>query len=120
LDEQIVNTFRRKYRKCEGELLYISLNKGTNGLGISLAGHKDRRLMTVFICGLNPKGNAARDGRMMEGDIILVCHVKFDNFIKTKYFFNVLLVFRRPTGFSFTIVITSMHPQSSKTSRTQT
>jgi len=41
-------------------------------LGISLAGHKDRRLMTVFVCGLNPKGNAARDGRMKEGDIILV------------------------------------------------
>jgi hypothetical protein len=27
--------------------------------------------MAVFICGLNPRGNAFRDGRMREGDIVL-------------------------------------------------
>ena len=40
----------------------VSLNKGTNGLGISLAGHKDRSQMAIYICGLNPLGNAARVG----------------------------------------------------------
>ena len=34
---------RKKYSKFEGELIYVCLNKGTNGLGLSLAGHKDRR-----------------------------------------------------------------------------
>ena len=27
--------------------------------------------MAVFVCGLNPRGNAFRDGRMQEGDIVL-------------------------------------------------
>ena len=27
--------------------------------------------MAVFVCGLNPRGNAFRDGRMHEGDIVL-------------------------------------------------
>jgi hypothetical protein len=27
--------------------------------------------MAVFVCGLNPRGNAFRDGRMREGDIVL-------------------------------------------------
>merc|ERR1712223_1439966 len=52
-------------------VIYVSINKGTSGLGISLAGHKDRSQMAVYICGLNPQGNAARDGRMNEGDLIL-------------------------------------------------
>lgn len=32
----------RKYGNTEGLPIYVCLNKGTNGLGISLAGHKDR------------------------------------------------------------------------------
>ena len=55
----------RKYMKDsqeKGTPKLISLNKGTNGLGISLAGHKDRSQMAIYICGLNPLGNAARVG----------------------------------------------------------
>ena len=48
--------------KAQGEVLLITLNKGSNGLGISLAGHKDRSQMAIYICGLNPQGNAARFG----------------------------------------------------------
>ena len=69
---------QRKYAKfshqpdgSRGTLLYVSLNKGSNGLGISLAGHKDRSKMSVYICGLNPQGNAFRDGRMKIGDLLL-------------------------------------------------
>ena len=55
----------RKYMKDSQERgvpKLVSLNKGTNGLGISLAGHKDRSQMAIYICGLNPLGNAARVG----------------------------------------------------------
>ncbi len=69
---------RRKYAKfshqpdgSRGTLLYVCLNKGTNGLGISLAGHKDRSKMAVYVCGLRPQGNAYRDGRIKMGDLIL-------------------------------------------------
>ena len=72
-DDEYGYTFtkiKRKYGKL-GELQYIRLNKGTQGLGISLAGHKDRLQMAVIVAGLNPKGNAYRDGNMQVGDIIL-------------------------------------------------
>lgn len=69
---------QRKYAKfshqpdgSRGTLLHVSLNKGTNGLGVSLAGHKDRTKMSVYVCGLNPQGNAYRDNRIRVGDLIL-------------------------------------------------
>ena len=61
----------KRYGKLEGRLMYVRLNKGTHGLGISLSGNKDRAKMSVMVAGLNPQGNAARDGQMMVGDIIL-------------------------------------------------
>jgi len=57
--------------KAQGEVLLITLNKGSNGLGISLAGHKDRSQMAIYICGLNPQGNAARFGDLKVGDLIV-------------------------------------------------
>ena len=50
-----VDKIQRKYVKkikqgCR--VIYVSINKGTSGLGISLAGHKDRSQMAVYICGL--------------------------------------------------------------------
>ena len=61
----------RKYGTHGGMPIYVCLNKGTNGLGISLAGHKDRSKMSVYVCGLDPMKNAARDGRIKIGDLIL-------------------------------------------------
>lgn len=49
----------------------VELNRGPNGLGISLVGNKDRRKMSVFVCGLHPNGAAARDGQIHVGDEIL-------------------------------------------------
>ena len=69
-----IQKIKRKYAKRvkEGaDVFSVCINKGSNGLGISLAGHKDRSRMAVYICGLTPNGNAARDGRMKEGDLIL-------------------------------------------------
>jgi multiple pdz domain protein, putative len=52
----------------------VELQKGTTGLGLSLAGNRDRTKMSVFICGMHPKGSAAKDGRICVGDEILeVC-----------------------------------------------
>jgi hypothetical protein len=38
---------KKKYSKCDGDLLYVCINKGTNGLGLSMAGHKDRRQVDI-------------------------------------------------------------------------
>merc|ERR1719318_982388 len=48
----------KKYGKMDGTVMYARLNKGTQGLGISLSGHKDRSRMSVMVAGLNPQGNA--------------------------------------------------------------
>ena len=81
----------KRYGKMEGRLMYVRLNKGTHGLGISLSGHKDRAKMSVMVAGLNPQGNAARDGQMIVGDIILEvnglvlhnrCHLNASTIIK--------------------------------------
>ena len=62
---------QKKYGDLPGELHLIDLQKGTGGLGISLAGNKDRTVMSVFVCGLNPQGVAFKDGRIKTGDEIL-------------------------------------------------
>lgn len=49
----------------------VTLEKDRRGLGISLAGHKDRNRMAVFICGLNPKGAGYKNGGLLIGDEIL-------------------------------------------------
>ncbi|XP_043202386.1 inaD-like protein, partial [Amphibalanus amphitrite] len=62
---------QKKYGALPGEVLWIELEKGSHGLGLSLAGNKDRTRMSVFVCGLNPQGNAFKDGRIRTGDEIL-------------------------------------------------
>uniref|UniRef100_A0A7M4EFX9 PDZ domain-containing protein n=1 Tax=Crocodylus porosus TaxID=8502 RepID=A0A7M4EFX9_CROPO len=47
------------------------LEKDKNGLGLSLAGNKDRSRMSIFVVGINPSGPAGRDGRMHIGDELL-------------------------------------------------
>lgn len=54
----------------------IELEKGKTGLGLSLAGNRDRTRMSVFVVGIDPNGAAGRDGRMVVGDELLeVRHV---------------------------------------------
>lgn len=95
---------QKKYKNAKGELIYVSLNKGTHGLGISLAGNKDRSKMSVYVCGLNPQGNAFRDGRMQVGDLILEVngtviydrhHLNVSSFIKHLPESDVTFVLRR-------------------------
>ncbi|UXI18468.1 GABA transaminase GABA-TTC1 [Sarcoptes scabiei] len=62
---------KKKYGEIEGDTILVDLHKGIAGLGISLAGNRDRTKMSVFICGMHPKGSAFLDGRLKIGDEIL-------------------------------------------------
>ncbi|KAF4021734.1 hypothetical protein G4228_013099 [Cervus hanglu yarkandensis] len=62
---------RQRYADLPGELHIIELEKDKNGLGLSLAGNKDRSRMSIFVVGINPEGPAAVDGRMRIGDELL-------------------------------------------------
>ncbi|KGL84600.1 Multiple PDZ domain protein, partial [Tinamus guttatus] len=61
----------QRYGDLPGELHMIELEKGRTGLGLSLAGNKDRSRMSVFIVGIDPNGAAGRDGRLQIADELL-------------------------------------------------
>ncbi|XP_055150232.1 multiple PDZ domain protein isoform X8 [Symphalangus syndactylus] len=62
---------RGRYGTLTGELHMIELEKGHSGLGLSLAGNKDRSRMSVFIVGIDPNGAAGKDGRLQIADELL-------------------------------------------------
>uniref|UniRef100_H0WLW5 InaD-like protein n=1 Tax=Otolemur garnettii TaxID=30611 RepID=H0WLW5_OTOGA len=51
---------RQRYADLPGELHIIELEKDKNGLGLSLAGNKDRSRMSIFVVGINDLEAAAR------------------------------------------------------------
>ncbi|CAG5929276.1 unnamed protein product [Menidia menidia] len=61
----------QRYGHLPGVLHMIELEKGKTGLGLSLAGNKDRSRMSVFVVGIEPSGAAGEDGRMVVGDELL-------------------------------------------------
>ncbi|XP_074425118.1 multiple PDZ domain protein isoform X31 [Larus michahellis] len=61
----------QRYGHLPGELHMIELEKGRTGLGLSLAGNKDRSRMSVFIVGIDPNGAAGKDGRLQIADELL-------------------------------------------------
>ncbi|NXO16938.1 MPDZ protein, partial [Oriolus oriolus] len=61
----------QRYGSLPGELHMIELEKGKTGLGLSLAGNKDRSRMSVFIVGIDPNGAAGKDGRLQIADELL-------------------------------------------------
>ncbi|XP_066480692.1 inaD-like protein [Tiliqua scincoides] len=62
---------RQRYADLPGELHIIELEKDKNGLGLSLAGNKDRSRMSIFVVGISSDGPAGKDGRMHIGDELL-------------------------------------------------
>lgn len=62
---------QKKYHSLGHKVILVQVEKDRRGLGISLAGHKDRNRMAVFVCGLNPKGAAHKTGEISVGDEIL-------------------------------------------------
>ncbi|KAG8231570.1 hypothetical protein J437_LFUL011748 [Ladona fulva] len=75
------NKIQKKYApmKTGGvDVVVATLERGSWGLGISLAGHRDRTKMAVFVAGMNPNGSAAKDGTLQVGDEILEAVSKAD------------------------------------------
>ncbi|MGH0144721.1 UNVERIFIED_CONTAM: hypothetical protein FKN15_043774 [Acipenser sinensis] len=62
---------RQRYGDLPGELHMIELEKDQHGLGLSLAGNRDRSRMCVFVVGVNPEGPAGRDSCLHVGDELL-------------------------------------------------
>ncbi|GAB1610664.1 hypothetical protein Ahia01_001352700 [Argonauta hians] len=62
---------QNKYVDLAGEIFLVDLNRGSNGLGISLAGNKDRSTMSVYVAGVQPGSAAFNDGRIRVGDELL-------------------------------------------------
>ncbi|NXJ79745.1 MPDZ protein, partial [Trogon melanurus] len=65
------NKIMQRYGNLPGELHMIQLEKGRTGLGLSLAGNRDRSRMSVFIVGIDPNGAAGKDGRLQIADELL-------------------------------------------------
>lgn len=65
---------QRKYADLPGLVQLVDLNRGSAGMGLGLAGNKDRSKMSVFVAGIQPDSPAERDGRIQVGDELLeVC-----------------------------------------------
>ncbi|KAK1806079.1 hypothetical protein P4O66_013126, partial [Electrophorus voltai] len=62
---------RQKYGELVGDLLLVELEKDGQGLGLSLAGNRDRSCINIFVVGIAPGGPAGRDGRIRIGDELL-------------------------------------------------
>ncbi|KAK7169918.1 hypothetical protein R3I94_000225 [Phoxinus phoxinus] len=60
-----------RYGRLPGQFHMIELEKGRTGLGLSLAGNRDRSRMSVFVVGIDPNGAAGRDGHIVVGDELL-------------------------------------------------
>uniref|UniRef100_A0A8C8GDK2 Multiple PDZ domain protein n=1 Tax=Oncorhynchus tshawytscha TaxID=74940 RepID=A0A8C8GDK2_ONCTS len=61
----------QRYGSLPGLLHMIELEKGKTGLGLSLAGNRDRSRLSVFVVGIDPCGAAVKDGRIVVGDELL-------------------------------------------------
>lgn len=68
---QSISDLREKYSALNGDLHVIELQKGSSGLGLSLAGNKEKPQRSIYVIGINPNGAAAKDGRIKVGDELL-------------------------------------------------
>ncbi|OWR48813.1 putative Inactivation-no-after- D protein [Danaus plexippus plexippus] len=68
-----LDKIKKKYGSLGDSVVVVKLERTPKaGLGLSLAGHRDRSRMAVFICGLNPAGAAAKSSPPIKvGDEIL-------------------------------------------------
>ena len=52
VDEKINRT--ENFKALQGEVIEIEVKRNNYGLGLALAGHKDRNRMGTYICGIHP------------------------------------------------------------------
>lgn len=71
ISDNELEKIQKKYGDLKGKLIIVDMVKGSNKLGLSLAGNKDRNKMSVFVCGMHPRGLACKDGRVKIGDELL-------------------------------------------------
>uniref|UniRef100_A0A8C9TIW9 PATJ crumbs cell polarity complex component n=1 Tax=Scleropages formosus TaxID=113540 RepID=A0A8C9TIW9_SCLFO len=71
MEEELEKRIRQRYGELPGELLLVELEKDRQGLGLSLAGNRDRSCMSIFVVGITADGPAGRDGRIRVGDELL-------------------------------------------------
>lgn len=69
---------KKKYASLGDSVVVVKLERSPKaGLGLSLAGHRDRSKMAVFVCGMNPAGSAAKSSPPIKvGDEILEVSAK--------------------------------------------
>jgi C-terminal processing protease CtpA/Prc len=60
-----------KYGELKGELHMVDFERGSDGLGLNLAGNRDLGIMSVFVVGIQPDSSVASDGRIRVGDELL-------------------------------------------------
>uniref|UniRef100_A0A9J7YVP7 PATJ crumbs cell polarity complex component n=1 Tax=Cyprinus carpio carpio TaxID=630221 RepID=A0A9J7YVP7_CYPCA len=70
-EEHAEEVIRQRYADLPGDLLIVELEKDRNGLGLSLAGNRDRSCMSIFVVGITAGGPGSRDGRIKVGDELL-------------------------------------------------
>uniref|UniRef100_A0A915HZG6 PDZ domain-containing protein n=1 Tax=Romanomermis culicivorax TaxID=13658 RepID=A0A915HZG6_ROMCU len=68
----------RKYVDLEGDVLLVEVEKGHQGLGLSLAGHRDRTKLSVFIVDISPEHCESYGDRIQVGDEILEVSAVYD------------------------------------------
>lgn len=59
------------YGELDGNLHMVGLERGKNGLGLSLAGNRNLGVMSVFVVGIQAGSPVAEDGRIRVGDELL-------------------------------------------------
>eukprot|EP00063_Salmo_salar_P096589 XP_014071424.1 PREDICTED: inaD-like protein isoform X3 [Salmo salar] len=69
--EEAKERIRLRYGELCGELLCVELDKERQGLGLSLAGNRDRSCLSIFVVGISPGGPAAKNGNIRVGDELL-------------------------------------------------
>lgn len=110
-----IEKIHKRWGDLQGEIVRVDLDRSapsgstlsTTSLGLSLAGHKDRSVMAVFICGLNPSGIAFKDGRLQVGDELVEvngnvlhgrCHLNASAIIKSIGGAHVTIIVLRREG----------------------
>ncbi|XP_014298362.1 inactivation-no-after-potential D protein [Microplitis demolitor] len=92
----------KKYKNLGKNLLLVRLEKQGRDYGIAIAGHKDRKKMSTFICGLNPKGAAIKTGQFQVGDEIIEVNGQV---LKGRCHLNAVVVIRKLLDTTLTIVL---------------